>query len=553
MKKILTLALLMLSLAPSFNVLSYSFRNLNNTKSSPTAAANQADQAQTNQEPQITQDLAETNFAYSSSNSTNSTSSINRENNTAPDNSQEAIIEQDDVTTVINQIKKELAQTIIKYSQNNLGKEAAPLNTANPENPENKKENSQDKTKDSQEDPKKNPADPLLVVVLMVKDEAECIVETLKPYVEAGINSYLIYDTGSTDKTIELAEKYFKENNITRAVIKQEPFVDFATSRNKGLELAEKEFPNAAFMLMPDAEWYLQNTKGLLEYCKNHANDNYDCFLVRITNPGIDFYTPRLMRCRKNVRFVGVVHEVPVAAARERVPGDVYFIYSPTNGGIERSRKRYTRDKELLLKEYFSKPKDPRTCFYLAQTFDCLGDLKNAYKFYKKRTKLNGWDEENFMACYRLAQTTESLSRMAKDFEPKKNPKKAKKLWLEALGYYLKAYSMLPRRAEPIIKIADHYLNENEFSLSYLFARRAEEIAYPKNDVLFIDKDLYNYKRHEILSRCAWYIGEFPSGYVAAEKALHAKPDMQHLKINMELYQNQRKNPSGYLAQAQRD
>ena len=52
--------------------------------------------------------------------------------------------------------------------------------------------------------------DPLIVIVLMVKDEGHIereepvIIETLKPYVDAGIDAYFIFDTGSTDNTIVL-------------------------------------------------------------------------------------------------------------------------------------------------------------------------------------------------------------------------------------------------------------------------------------------------------------------------------------------------------------
>ena len=385
------------------------------------------------------------------------------------------------------------------------------------------------------EQPKKY--DPLLVIVLMVKNEEESIVATLKPYVEAGVQSYLIFDTGSTDQTIELAKNYLKENNITSWYIEQEPFVDFATSRNRGLELAQEKFPNAAFMLMPDAEWYLNNTEGLLDYCKKHVDDKVNCYLVRITNPAIDFHTPRLIRCNKNVKFVGAVHEVPNVSTRAKVPENIFFYLNPTARGAQKSQARYSRDLELLLKDYRQDKTNSRACFYLAQTYHCLGDLPNAYKYYKKRTKLNGWDEENYMAYYRLAQVTEELSKINNKQENIKFNKK----WQEALKYFLKAHTKLPRRAEPLVKIAEHYLYQNNFPLAYLFAKRAIEIPYPANDVLFIDKDLYVYKRYELLSRCAWYIGEFEVGEEAAIKAIKAKPDLPHLQFNLKFYEERKK------------
>src|SRR5947207_9875299 len=95
--------------------------------------------------------------------------------------------------------------------------------------------------------------DPLLVVVLMVKDEGAVMHATLEPFVDAGITSFFIFDTGSADDTIAQTENFFKEKNITSYYIEQEPFINFAVSRNHALERAETKFPNAGFMLFLDA------------------------------------------------------------------------------------------------------------------------------------------------------------------------------------------------------------------------------------------------------------------------------------------------------------
>ena len=137
-----------------------------------------------------------------------------------------------------------------------------------------------------------------LVGVFMVKDEEHIIKQTLEPYIDGGIKHFFIFDTGSTDKTIEVARAYFQERGITQYGIAQEPFIDFATSRNRGLDLARQKFPTAAFLTMPDAEWYLRNGEKLVEFCKEHAHKNLNVhsYSVRIMNANIDFYTPRLIR-----------------------------------------------------------------------------------------------------------------------------------------------------------------------------------------------------------------------------------------------------------------
>ncbi len=244
---------------------------------------------------------------------------------------------------------------------------------------------------------------------------------------------------------------------------------------------------------------------------------------MRIVSGKLDFYTPRLIRCKKGVRFVGVVHEVLNEVSVNKVPSSVFFEHKAGKSGKQKTMKRWERDRDLLLKEYKKNPRGPRILFYLAQTYHCLGDLEKARQFYTLRIALCGWDEEDYMAYYRLAQV------VAKSGD-----------WYNALHYYLQAYQMRPHRIEPLIKIAQHYLNENKMDLCFLFAKYAAGLSYPKDDVLFIERDVYNYHCFDILGRCAWYVGKFDIGEQAIRKALEIHPEMIHLHRNLSYYINRK-------------
>jgi hypothetical protein len=94
-----------------------------------------------------------------------------------------------------------------------------------------------------------------LVAVVMVKNEAHVMERTLQPLVDGGVTSFFILDTGSTDDTIKVTHDFFGKNIIDSYQIVQEPFINFAASRNRALELTEHYFPQSKFMLMIDAEW----------------------------------------------------------------------------------------------------------------------------------------------------------------------------------------------------------------------------------------------------------------------------------------------------------
>ena len=160
-------------------------------------------------------------------------------------------------------------------------------------------------------------------------------------------------------------------------------------------------------MLMPDAEWYMHNVEGLLQFCSERKDDYHASYFISIRSTTLAFCVSRLIRCHTNIRFVGLVHEVLNRLTTVTLPHDIYFEWRPSQKGKEKSAQRWKRDRDLLLKSYAQNPSDARTLFYLAQTYDCLGDWQNAYTFYKKRADIYGWDEENFMTRLRLGDVAQ--------------------------------------------------------------------------------------------------------------------------------------------------
>lgn len=370
-------------------------------------------------------------------------------------------------------------------------------------------------------------AKPLLLPVIMVKNEESVIGKTLQPFVDAGIKDFFVFDTGSTDDTVNVTKQFFKKNNLN-GVIAQEPFIDFCTSRNRALKLAEQAFPNAAFMIMPDAEWYLKNAHILLDFCQKHVNDDFDLYGVRIINTSnLDYLNQRLFKCGKNGHFQGAVHEYSMGYEGPTVPLEVYFEWAPTPQGVEKSRGRWMRDRDILIREHNKDPQDPRTVFYLAQTYECLGDQENARLWYEKRTEMFGFDEERYVAHCRLARIYETLGN-----------------WPRALELDLKAYSERPHRAESLIHIALHYYTDNKHPLCYLFSRHAAEMPYPSKDILFIEKNLYDFTRYDLLGVGAWHMGDLTRGRNAVLQALQARPYDTHLLRNLVLFQTRQKETS---------
>jgi len=285
----------------------------------------------------------------------------------------------------------------------------------------------------------------------MIKNEARSIRATLGSYVAGGLKYFLILDTGSTDNTVRVVQDYFKQFPVV-AFIQQEPFIDFAQSRNRALELAEEVFPNAVFFIMPDAEWHLQYPLELIQFCEQQRLETISLYSLTIKMNSIEFTTARLFRSAERILFQRVVHEAPLQVTDLKVPEPVCFQVLSTPQGIEKSRQRWERDLVLLSEFLADNPGDPRTVFYLAQTYECLERLEEAYQLYQQRAQLAGWDEENFITFFRLGCLAERLSQ---------KPEAPITTWDTAMNYFLQAFALRPHRIEPLVKIANHFWPSN--------------------------------------------------------------------------------------------
>jgi hypothetical protein len=98
--------------------------------------------------------------------------------------------------------------------------------------------------------------------------------------------------------------------------------------------------------------------------------------------------------------------------------------------------EKLERDLELLGKQLEEYPADGRTCFYLAQTLQDLGRYEEAIHYYEERIRGGGWEEECWMAQYRIGQC---LQRMG--------------LHTDAAQAYELADARRPWRPEPLLAL----------------------------------------------------------------------------------------------------
>jgi glycosyltransferase involved in cell wall biosynthesis len=367
----------------------------------------------------------------------------------------------------------------------------------------------------------------LLVLAIMIKNEEKRI-EVSFDSVKNYCNTFVVLDTGSTDKTIEICKDYCKQNNITLH-LKQEKFVNFSISRNVLLKYCDEVLSKNKFLLLLDCNDELKNGDELMNFIQQYKGNSTGFHLRQQwwTGTNLDsYFNIRMIKSHCKWTYKEVVHEYISCDDKElnKNPNNILkldhiILFQDRTKDDDKSMRRFCRDKDLLFNEHLKDSTASRTLFYLAQTCGCLGNLTDAYKYYLLRIKEQGFLEEVYQSLFRLGEICENLGHP----------------WEESESWFLKAFSH-SQRAEPLIKIAEHYLEYNisgektpDYLRAYMYASMACKLCYPLNQILFVDRRCYNYKRWHVLGRCAFYAQRYKEGKEAVLKAIQ----MENLDLDI--------------------
>ena len=369
-----------------------------------------------------------------------------------------------------------------------------------------------------------------IAVLIMVKNEHKRLHVTLES-IKNFADSLIIYDTGSTDDTIQICKDFSELNKITLR-LKEGEFVNFSDSRNVGIDFADS-FDDVQYILMLDVNDELRGGDKLRQFAEENVDSEKSAFLVQQqwwSGSLNKYYNTRFIKARTGWRYQGVVHEYLHNDSNindkilQRIQYEDIILYQDRNQDDDKTGKRFIRDEKLLKAEYLKDPTEPRTVFYLAQTYSCLNDFENAYYYYKVRTTLIGFYEERFHSCLKCGEMAEKIGLD----------------WYDSFSWYMKAYELITR-VEPLLKIGEYYQRKQNWLLATTFFELACRLKYPESCILFVDRLSYEYRRWHLYSIVAYYADFFKQGEAACKTAIEAGPkngvNIERDIKNLEIYQ----------------
>lgn len=355
-----------------------------------------------------------------------------------------------------------------------------------------------------------------LSVCMIVKNEEHILSRCLES-IACIADEINIIDTGSEDKTIEIAEEF-------EAKIYHFPWCDdFSKARNYAFQTATMDYImwlDADDYLSPESQKKLAQFKLDLDKIKSDKPIAYSMIYDYITGEDSVFSFRRIRVIKRegyHYEWVGAVHEYLKVDA-EIVGSDVHVITKP-------SRQEEGHD-ERNLKIYENKIKNNETLtqrdqyYYGRELFDhkrysqCVEVLKVFLD------KGGGWIEDNIGAKRYIGHCYVHLEDNIK-----------------ARHYYYQTFDDDRPRAEVCCDLGNSFLGENRIQLAIFWYEMATDAKAPENDWGFRESQAWTWLPHIQLCVCYYRLGDLTRAEEENNKAKIYCPNNQYVKANDAFFQ----------------
>lgn len=305
-----------------------------------------------------------------------------------------------------------------------------------------------------------------LGICMIVKNEEDVLARCLDS-VRGIYDELVIVDTGSTDRTVEIAKRY------TENVYFFEWIEDFAAARNYSFAQAKSDY-----LMWLDADDVLDepNRDALIDLKKtlSPAIDMVMLQYVAATDesgkPTLSYARERILKRAKNYRWVGEVHEVIVPEGN--------ILHSEIAVFHKKTKQPETGRNLKIFQKMLADGKTPdeRQKFYYARELFHNGLYDAAVTAYENVLRGEGWIENKICACRDLSACFLCLNK----------PK-------QALAALFKSFELDSPRAETCCDIGAFYLRFSQYERAVFWYKLALNSKPDLHSGAFVYEDCYGY------------------------------------------------------------
>ena len=264
-------------------------------------------------------------------------------------------------------------------------------------------------------------------VGMIVRNEERDLPEALESAVSFA-NAFYIVDTGSTDSTRQVVQHFALKHDLTFHEILDgvthpsgtgwvafHPYFDASEMSETGewrlnsFSKARNVFVKALDSLVDWVFWLdADDVIGTPERVRSLIALDGDAFnfniVDRFESPATSFAHMRLWRTGRGTVYKGACHEYPYLPEKQRVHSSGLQILHRWEPHTT-AEKSETRNLRILKREYADGARDPRTLFYLANSYRDCQAWDDAIAVYREYLELDeGWHDEKVFAHLYLSR-----------------------------------------------------------------------------------------------------------------------------------------------------
>lgn len=345
---------------------------------------------------------------------------------------------------------------------------------------------------------------------MIVKNEEEVLDRCLKSICDI-VDEIIIVDTGSTDNTRKIAEKY------TDKIFEFQWINDFSAARNYSYSKATRDYilwlDADDIILKEDVEKFLK--------LKERLDEEVDLVMMKY-NTGFDkdgnvtfsYYRERLSKRSNNYKWREPVHEY-LEFGGNIIYSDICITHKKEHLPVP--GRNLTIYKNLLSK---GRVLSPRGLYYYARELFDNEKYDEAIKYFNKFLNTEkGWVEDNINACFNLSVCYDI-----------KNDKK------NMLRILIKSFEYDTPRADICCQIGYFYLKNSEYEKAIFWYKLAAEIRPELNSLGFTSHDYFGYIPNIQLCVCYDKLGNLEEAIKYNEKAAQFKPNEEAIAYNRDYF-----------------
>ncbi|TCK98515.1 glycosyltransferase involved in cell wall biosynthesis [Natranaerovirga hydrolytica] len=352
---------------------------------------------------------------------------------------------------------------------------------------------------------------------MIVKNEeallARCL-DTIKDIVDE-IN---IVDTGSTDRTVEIAKQY------TDRVFFFEWIGNFAAARNESFKYATKEYIlylDADDVVLEEDRAKLKELKETLDPSVDSVSMYYDAGTDEFGNVTLRYRRNRLVKREKNFLWCGDCHQY-LAVNGKIINADIAITHKKIKHAVGRTVSIY--EKKIERGDDFS----PRDYFYYGNELRENGHYEKAIESYDKNIALKeGWIEDKIFACIFKADCYRFLGDLNNE-----------------LNSLFQSFQLSAPRAEACSRIGYNFQQKTDYKTAAFWYELAIQQVPDPDRWSFVYTAYHTWYPHLQLCVCYYNLGDYQKAYEHNEEAMQYRPEDQRMRHNKALLKEKLNKPA---------